>query len=539
MSCVKKAVSIGFRWQVCEAVAMGMLVMAVGWVVASAAEMAPAAVEQWDLFEVSLEGPGSGNPFVEVSLEARFEQVEAGLRVRAPGFYDGNGVYKIRFMPPTQGQWQYRTSSNQPQLDGKTGRLIATRPSAGNHGPVRVYQTYHFAYADGRPFFPVGTTCYAWIHQPEQLQQETLQTLATSPFNKLRMCIFPKWYVYNRDQPKLAPFVRGPDGRFDPARFDPGFWALLERRILDLRRLGIEADIILWHPYDCWGFAEMDDQADDRYLRYAIARLWAFRNVWWSLANEYDAMAPTGKPQGHAGNKTMEDWDRFFQILQQEDPGQHLRSIHNMRGFYDHSKGWVTHASIQRNGDLRAVLDWRARYGKPIVVDECGYEGNIPQGWGKLTPQELVRRFWVGTLSGGYVGHGETYQHPQEILWWSKGGRLYGQAPSRIAFLRQVVEALPWTDMAPSRVDPNVLILARPGSAYLVYALTPGPISLELEGPHSYEVEAIDTWQMEIRQLSIVPPGRSSFDIPHGDYLLRITARPNASQRQDPKVRPE
>jgi hypothetical protein len=39
--------------------------------------------------------------------------------------------------------------------------------------------------------------------------------------------------------------------------------------------LGIEADLILWHPYDRWGFAEMGAANDDRYLRYAIARLGA------------------------------------------------------------------------------------------------------------------------------------------------------------------------------------------------------------------------------------------------------------------------
>ena len=32
----------------------------------------------------------------------------------------------------------------------------------------------------------------------------------------------------------------------------------------------------------------MPAEADDRYLRYAVARLAAYRNVWWSLANECD-----------------------------------------------------------------------------------------------------------------------------------------------------------------------------------------------------------------------------------------------------------
>ena len=82
----------------------------------------------------------------------------------------------------------------------------------------------------------------------------------------------------------------------------------------------------------------MDAEQDDRYLRYVVARLAAYRNVWWSMANEYDLMP----------NKAMADWDRIFRVVQESDPYQHLRSIHNCREFYDHSKPWVTHQSIQR-----------------------------------------------------------------------------------------------------------------------------------------------------------------------------------------------
>ena len=51
----------------------------------------------------------------------------------------------------------------------------------------------------------------------------------------------------------------------------------------------------------------------------------------------------------------MADWDRFFRIVQESDPYQHLRSIHNCRGFYDHAKPWVTHrASRARMWNRRA-----------------------------------------------------------------------------------------------------------------------------------------------------------------------------------------
>jgi len=73
----------------------------------------------------------------------------------------------------------------------------------------------------------------------------------------------------------------------------------------------------------------------------------------------------------------------------------------------------------------------------------CQYEGNIPRRWGNISAQEMVRRFWLGTARGSYVGHGETYLHPEEILWWSKGGVLHGESLRRIAFLRRIIEEGP------------------------------------------------------------------------------------------------
>jgi hypothetical protein len=48
---------------------------------------------------------------------------------------------------------------------------------------VVVADTHHFRYADGSRYVPIGTTAYAWTHQPAEVQERTLQTLAGSPFN--------------------------------------------------------------------------------------------------------------------------------------------------------------------------------------------------------------------------------------------------------------------------------------------------------------------------------------------------------------------
>src|SRR5437660_7449017 len=58
---------------------------------------AAAPVEQWDVAEIRLDGPAAGNPFTDVTLSARFTQGERS--VEAAGFYDGDDVYRVRFMP--------------------------------------------------------------------------------------------------------------------------------------------------------------------------------------------------------------------------------------------------------------------------------------------------------------------------------------------------------------------------------------------------------------------------------------------------------
>ena len=64
--------------------------------VAAQGQSAP-LVERWSIFEVSLKGPSAGNPFQDVSLTASLAQGDQTVEVG--GFYDGDGTYRIRFMP--------------------------------------------------------------------------------------------------------------------------------------------------------------------------------------------------------------------------------------------------------------------------------------------------------------------------------------------------------------------------------------------------------------------------------------------------------
>lgn len=480
-----------------------------------------ADVERWGMWEASLNGPREGNPYVDVELSCTLRHEGNSVTVR--GFYDGDGVYRVRFSPPLSGPWSYETRSNRPELDGKSGSFTVGPPAAGNHGPVQVFETFYLRYSDGSPYHQYGTTCYAWVHQPRELQEQTLKTLAASPFNKLRFCVFPKsYYIANKNEPELFAFQKKADGKFDFSRPDPDFWRGFERRILDLQKLGIESDIILWHPYDRWGFSEMSDAEDDRYLRYCIARLSAYRNVWWSLANEYDFMTDK-RPGSHGGNKQWEDWDRFFSILQKEDPHGRLRSIHNGGKVYDHTKPWVTHASLQTS-DMKGGQSFRDRYRKPVIYDECRYEGDLKDSWGNLTAREMVQRFWLGTLSGCYVGHGETYKHPKDILWWSKGGELHGQSPKRIQWLKDFMAKAPaFHELRPMGDGKGRFLLAKPGEYYLLYGTDPGKQTLTLAGDRPYKVDAVDPWEMTVTPVGTARAGEFAVSSPKPDLTYRFT----------------
>ena len=359
---------------------------------------------------------------------------------KASAFADGRGGYRLRFSPDQTGVWKYSIRTKEQSL---CGEFMVTEPGEENHGPVRVSGD-HFAYADGTAYIPFGTTCYAWIHQPEELQEQTLETLSGAPFNKIRMCVFPKHMPYNSNDPDCYPFLKKADGTWDVTRPDPVFWDRLDQRIRDLRRLGIEADLILFHPYDRWGFSRLSREESLAYLEYCIVRLGAHRNLWWSLANEYDDLK----------DKTLEDWDAYGETIARQDGYHHLVSIHQIITPYP-KRDWMTHCSIQ-SGRIDRVTTWKKQYGIPIIIDECGYEGNLPFGWGSLTAPEMVHRFWWAVCRGGFCTHGATFHREDEVLWWAKGGRLYGESAERIAFLKELLYRLPgeWKEAV---FDPETL----------------------------------------------------------------------------------
>jgi hypothetical protein len=265
---------------------------------------------------------------------------------------------------------------------------------------------------------------------------------------------------------------------------------------------------------------------DDLYVQYVVARYSAYRNVWWSLANEYD----------YVNTKRIEDWERIASVISEHDNYNRLCSIHNGPQFYDFSKKWITHCSCQGTDRYKATEytdEIKKKYHKPVVWDEILYEGNLNMGWGNISGEELTRRFWEASMRGGYAGHGETILSSTDdevdysILWWSHGGVLKGESPERIAFLYKILSEIPdgyglrfmpeFWDAVVGTVDKELEEDEKVKDFYLFYFSFMRPLYRDFyfDDDTKFKVDLIDTWNM-----TIIPQGtfQGHFRIVTGGY---------------------
>ena len=216
---------------------------------------APPQTERWGIFQLNLTAQvGAGNPFA-TPLSATFTHQGGSRTVTVGGFFDGDDQFKVRFSPDIEGRWSYVTASTEAALEGVRGELLVTPALAAQRGPVES-RGFGLYYADGTPHLSVGTTCYQWTSEDAETQEQTLQTLAASGFNKIRMTLLPKWYVYNHANPvqagcayEVLPGSVAANatawacvgsgcpptaGSFDLRRFNVSYWRNVERLGLGL-----------------------------------------------------------------------------------------------------------------------------------------------------------------------------------------------------------------------------------------------------------------------------------------------------------------
>ncbi len=397
--------------------------------VASAGEVA--AYDYVEITVTAAQAP-AGNPFTDVSVTGTFAR-QGAPELAVDGFCDSEDgrVHRIRFMPAEPGVHEYSVTWRHAGAE-QTHRGTFTATDGRKRGLLRVDPEYpaHFQWEGTKErYFWNGTTAYWLAGCDDEAIREALDRLDRLKVTRVRAALSGRvrdgqaWFEPVQPSDRfsflLEPWVARKAGNveqpdYDVSRFNVAYWRKWERLLAHARAKDMMVSVIFYvdgaRPgVDPFGRAAMGGPEEQRYYRYAVARLGAFANVMWDVANEYrlfrdDAWA-----------------EKMGAFVKACDPYDHLTSVHGHGDFRFRRSPWADLALYQswdEHGGYDYMLQNRREQEKtgrlmPQVNEEYGYEDHYPKGWGgdRVAParsaESRVRLAWEICLAGGYQTTGE------------------------------------------------------------------------------------------------------------------------------------
>lgn len=452
---------------------------------------APASIEfsqssdtagTYDYVEITLkvEKPDAGNPFTDVVVEGSFAR-DGGREVRVDGFCDSSDgrTFRIRFMPTQAGSHAYRVKYRQGSYEKTHAGRFSVRDSK-RRGLVRVDENHpwHFLWeGTGEHYFWNATTTYWLLGWDDQTIRTNIDRLHALKVNRLRTAIcgrvkngrawFENVFPTEKFSFRLNPWVaQRPDSvenpGFDVKRFNLPHWRKTERMLGHAREKDMILSIIFYvdgaRPgVDPFGKKRMGQEDEQRYYRYAVARLAAFSNVMWDVTNEYHLFR-------------NEAWaNKMGAFIRKCDPYDHLMSVHGHGQFPFRKSPWADFAMYQQwdeSGGYQFMLENRrqqAQTGRPIpqVNEEYGYEDHYPT-WGgnRKAPARSAdnrrRLAWGMYMAGGYQTTGERADTGTGWGPDTGGGWINGRGDKSMVMLKgygRIVDfftSIPWWKLEPN-----------------------------------------------------------------------------------------
>ncbi|MCX8038164.1 MAG: DUF5060 domain-containing protein [Candidatus Sumerlaeia bacterium] len=467
----------------------------------------------WDRFEWMLRNPRTyADPYRDVTLEATYTRPD-GSTVRFWGFYDGDGFWKIRFMPDQAGTWKFeaRFSDGAPGASGQFECIKSDLP-----GMVCVYSPNPrwFGFKGGDPVlvrsFHVGDRFFA-ANWPDAERKTFLDWAQAQGYNMLSIAS----HYLNRnaegrgrgwDTPALWPL--NPD---EYARMETILDDLAARRILVFPFAGFfgQSSNYPRNPAD-----------QELYIRYTLARIGCYWNLLFNVAG----------PEPNVGKVWMADADvqRLGRLIRKLDVFRHPVSVHNQTGDDPYrDSDWTDYGVLQgpKTTDrkrLSAGLLKNQHPAKPLYAQETLWSGN--KNHPNYSDTDIRKNAYVinmcatsfcfadnggGDSSAGFSGSmNPADRHPKhhdivKAVW-------------------DFFASIPFHRMTPhpELVD-NGWCLADPGRMVLVYLESPGTVNVKLSGG-PYKVEWINAQNTKDRRAGGTTPDGKALKTPDGgdDWLL-------------------
>ena len=467
------------------------------------------AVEAYDFAEVlvKVDSPDARNPFTEAAVEGRFGQ-NGSPEVAVGGFCDSadGSLYRIRFMPRAPGDYSFSVTYRQADVVRRhTGTFHAVQ--SHRRGILRVdpEHPWHFTWeGTGEHYFFNGTTAFLLMGwRDEQVIRSSIDRIAAMKANRIRVLLNGRvtrsfWgepIIPSRDfVPAIDPWPAAhPEDMsrpgYDFTRFNLSHWRRFERMLAHARAKDVIISVILdWDDSKEHPAAASEDE--QRYYRYAAARLAGFSNITWDLGDDISSFRPLA-------------WSHEMgTFLQGCDPYHHLATDHPVdNAQQDRASPWFGFTSFQewsrpQHSWMLAQREAQKKTGRiiPQTNEEYGYEDHYPN-WAKYGPPtasaDNMRRIgWEIALAGCYQSTGETARRATGYWPDTGGGWVNGRGDKTMTMLEGYAHVLEfmtrfaWWKAEPhdELVDQGNYCLAEPGAAYALYLPHGGSATLQLQG---------------------------------------------------------
>ncbi|SMO70776.1 DUF4038 domain-containing protein [Gracilimonas mengyeensis] len=436
-------------------------------------------------FETSFKSDVKYDNFItDVRLRVTFSGPE-GEKITQDAFWDGGDNLKVRFAPPSKGQWEYSATcsdADNASLQNISGQFLVEEYTGSNpfqnHGWLRVSDNKRYlSYQDGTPFFYLGDT--AWEIGWKSTREELVEYIKDRKSKKFSAVQFVP----------MSHQVIGPNGvknqygetyylDDDFSMPNPRYFDYIDEIADSLNKAEMVAVIVpLWA-----GMNELhyDDRYNDYYLskeesiyiaRYIGAR-YAAHNVIWIVGgdNYYDTP------------EKMEFWEDFALNLKEASGDRSLTTLHpaGLRAsfdYFDNNTLWMDFNMYQSSHIARgdypmsaALRGYNLNPVKPVLNGETTYEDIYHNLWlpgnsehpetFRIRPEHLRQASYESILSGGLVG----ITYGANGVWqWHKEGLWADFLPrykvleaidlpgsSQMKVLKNIMEEYGWNNLWPA-----------------------------------------------------------------------------------------
>lgn len=345
------------------------------------------------------------NPFLDVRVLATFT-TPSDKAITIPGFYDGDGTWRVRFNPNEVGTWQFQIRATPANPDLELSATLTVTPN-NTRGFLKATpgQAWGFQYESGEPVFVFGDTTYnlfgaahCGLDVPSFLERR-----ANQGFNLLRVRLqvspFHGPEGYSQWQTRRTWPWGGSEQSPQLDRFNLEWFQTVDDVVRLTEKLGIGLEMIMQAWASEFPFHNRNiftAEWEQHWVQYLIARYDAYNCTYiWTLMNEYEHY-PTGNVCRHS--TVADQWAlRMARWVKSIAAHGHIIAIHNGPQMPPFAQRFAT---------------------DPDAIDAVMYQewGAIEEDYAWLTPniENKIRDSFVG-WPGSYVLSEYGYERDPEL----------------------------------------------------------------------------------------------------------------------------